>query len=252
MKSGLAKVLHEANGRPLAYYPIRAALESACDPVIAVVGYQGDRVRDRLTALFPDAPLRFATQEKQLGTAHAVLAARRALSRHRGRVLVLYGDVPLIQTATLAALARAGRRSPVAFVTMHPADPTGYGRIVRDGRGRPRAIVEHRDAGPEERAIGECNAGLYDLEAAFLWKALGRVGTKNAQGELYLTDLVAMAHEAGTPAVAVQAPMDEVSGVNDRVELAAAARVLRRRGLEAHMRAGVTVIDPRPPTSRTA
>lgn len=244
MKSGLAKVLHEANGKPLAYYPIRRALELRCDPVVVVVGHQGDEVRARLEELFPGAPLKFAVQKEQKGTAHAVLSARRALAGHTGRVLILYGDVPLLTDATLRTLTRAGRSNPVAFLSMRPADPTGYGRVVRDGRGRVTAIVEHKDAGPAERAIGECNAGLYDCDAAFLWKALRKVGTSNAQGEYYLTDLVAAAHGAGTPAVAVEAPVEEVSGVNDRVELAAAAKVLRRRLAEHWMRAGASLIDP--------
>jgi len=244
MKSGLAKVLHEANGKPLAWYPIRRALALRCDPVVVVVGHQGDEVRARLEALFPGAPLVFAVQREQKGTGHAVLAARRALAGHDGRVLILYGDVPLLTDETLRTLTRAGRGNPVAFLSMRPADPTGYGRVVRDARGRVEAIVEHKDASAAVRAIDECNAGLYDCDAAFLWKALRKVGASNAQGEYYLTDLIAAAHAAGRPAVAVEAPVEEVSGVNDRVELAAAARVLRRRIAERWMRAGVTLIDP--------
>ena len=244
MKSGLSKVLHEANGKPLAWYPVRRALELRCDPIVVVVGHQGDEVRARLEALFPGAPLKFAVQAEQKGTGHAVLCARRALAGHTGRLLVLYGDVPLLKTETLRTLTDAGRRNPVAFLSMRPADPTGYGRVVRDARGKVTAIVEHKDATPDQRAIGECNAGLYDCDAGFVWKALKSVGTANAQGEYYLTDLVAAAFAAGTPAVAVDAPVEEVSGVNDRVELAEAARVLRRRLAEKWMRAGVTLVDP--------
>lgn len=244
MKSGRAKVLHEANGKPLAWYPIQQALALKCDPVVVVVGHQGDEVRAQLEELFPDAPLRFAVQKEQLGTAHAVQAARRSVGTGASRILILYGDVPLLTTSTLRTLTRAGRRSPVAFLSMSPEDPTGYGRVVRDARGRVEAIVEHKDATAAQRAIGECNAGLYDCDATFLWKALRQVGASNAQGEYYLTDLVEAAAAAGTPAVAVEAPAEEVSGVNDRVELAAAARVLRRRICERWMRAGVTLIDP--------
>lgn len=244
MKSGLAKVLHEANGRPLAWYPIQRALELKCNPVVVVVGHQGDAVREKLESLFPGAPLQFAVQAEQKGTAHAVLCAKRALSGHDGRVLILYGDVPLLTTRTLESLTKAGRGKKVAFLTMRPEDPTGYGRVVRDAAGAVSAIVEHKDASPEQRQIRDCNAGLYDCDAAFLWKALKGVRTDNAQGEFYLTDLIAAAARAGEPAVAVEAPVAEVSGVNDKVELAEAARHLRRRLAEEHMRAGVTLIDP--------
>jgi bifunctional UDP-N-acetylglucosamine pyrophosphorylase/glucosamine-1-phosphate N-acetyltransferase len=244
MKSGTAKVLHAANGRPLAFYAARQALEAGCDPVVVVVGHQADEVREALSTHLPGAPLRFALQDRQLGTAHAVLSARRALGGHEGRVLILYGDVPLVQESTLRSLMAAGRRSPLALLSMRPTDPSGYGRVVRDARGRVTSIVEHRDASSEQLAVGECNAGLYDVDAAFLWAGLKKVGSRNAQGEFYLTDLVALAHELGTPAVAVEAAVEEVSGVNDRVELAAAGRVLLRRLLEKHMRAGVTIVDP--------
>jgi bifunctional UDP-N-acetylglucosamine pyrophosphorylase/glucosamine-1-phosphate N-acetyltransferase len=244
MKSGLAKVLHRANGRPLAYYPVRRAVELGCSPIVVVVGHQGDRVRDELTALFPDAGLKFAVQKEQKGTADAVLSARRALAGREGRVLILYGDVPLLTGDTLARLLARGGKAPVSFLTMCPPDPTGYGRVARDPAGRVRAIVEHKDATPAERELRECNAGIYDCDAAFLWKALRGVGARNAQRELYLTDMVAAAHAAGTPAVAVEAPPEEVAGVNDKVELAAAARTLRLRVVEAHQKAGAIVEDP--------
>ncbi|HWV38743.1 MAG TPA: bifunctional UDP-N-acetylglucosamine diphosphorylase/glucosamine-1-phosphate N-acetyltransferase GlmU [Vulgatibacter sp.] len=244
MKSNLAKVLHEANGRPLAWYPIRRALAMGCDPVVVVVGHQGEEVRERLESLFPGAPLCFAVQERQLGTGHAVRCAREALAGAEGRVLILYGDVPLLTEATLARLVEAGQGRTLAFLSMRPEDPTGYGRVVRDEAGAVRAIVEQKDASPEERALRECNAGIYDVDAAFLWRELENLDDENAQGELYLTDLVAAAHRAGDAAVAVEAPVDEVSGVNDRAELASAAKELRRRLVLAHMRAGVGMVDP--------
>lgn len=244
MKSALAKVLHRANGRPLAYYPVRRAVELRCHPIVVVVGHQGDRVQDELTRLFPDAGLKFAVQKEQKGTADAVRSARRALAGHDGRVLILYGDVPLLTGETLDRLLRRGGKAPVSFLTMCPPDPTGYGRVVRDEAGRVRAIVEHKDATAEERAVRECNAGIYDCDAAFLWKALRGVGAKNAQRELYLTDMVAAAFAAGTPAIGVEAPPEEVAGVNDKAELAAAARTLRERHVLSLMRAGVIVEDP--------
>ncbi len=244
MKSALAKVLHRANGRPLAYYPVRRAVELGCSPIVVVVGHQGDRVKEELTALFPEAGLKFAVQKEQKGTADAVLAARRALSGHDGRVLILYGDVPLLTGDTLATLIRKGGKAPVSFLTMCPPDPTGYGRVARDERGAVRAIIEHKDATPEERTLRECNAGIYACDAAFLWKALRGVGARNAQRELYLTDMVAAAYAAGRPAIGVEAPPEEVAGVNDKAELAAAARTLRGRVVDAHMKAGVIVEDP--------
>lgn len=244
MKSALSKVLHEANGRPLAWYPIRQALEMGCDPVVVVVGHQGGEVRDRLESLFPGAPLRFVVQEQQLGTGHAVRCAQEPLRDAAGRVLILYGDVPLLTAPTLSRLVEAGQGRTLAFLSMTPDDPTGYGRVIRDGDGNVRAIVEQKDASPDERAVRECNAGLYDVDAAFLWRELANVNDQNAQGEIYLTDLVAAAHRAGEAAVAVPAPVAEVSGVNDKAELAMAAKELRRRLALAHMRAGVSMIDP--------
>jgi bifunctional UDP-N-acetylglucosamine pyrophosphorylase/glucosamine-1-phosphate N-acetyltransferase len=139
--------------------------------------------------------------------------------------------------------ARARAKAPLAFATMNLAEPRGYGRVVRDGRGRPARIVEEKDATPAERVIGEVNAGLYCAEAGFLWRALARVGSRNAQGEFYLTDLVALAAR-GRPAAAIEVDPLEAFGVNDREELARAGRVLQRRRASALMRAGVTLEDP--------
>jgi bifunctional UDP-N-acetylglucosamine pyrophosphorylase/glucosamine-1-phosphate N-acetyltransferase len=244
MKSQKAKVLHEVAGRPLAYYPVKRALELGADRVVVVVGHQGDAVEAALSAAFPGAPLRFALQREQLGTAHAVLQAKGALRGHDGPVAILSGDTPLLQTETLRAVvaARGRGRAAIALATMTLDAPRGYGRIVRDGRGRPVRVVEEKDATEIERAITEVNAGLYCADAAFLWKGLARVGSKNAQGEFYLPDLVAMAPEGGAVAVAV--PPEEAAGVNDRAELARAARVLVGRLADAFMRAGVTIEDP--------
>jgi bifunctional UDP-N-acetylglucosamine pyrophosphorylase/glucosamine-1-phosphate N-acetyltransferase len=245
MKSRTAKVLHEIGGRPLAWYPVKRALDAGASPVVVVVGHQAEAVEAALVASLPGAPLRFAVQERQLGTAHAVLAARRALRGYDGPVAILSGDVPLLETDTLLRVvrARARARAPVAFATMTLDTPRGYGRVVRDAGGRPARIVEEKDASDAERAIREVNAGLYCADAAFLWKALARVGSDNAQDEFYLTDLVAMAARRDG-AIAVDVPPEEASGVNDREELARAARVLVRRRARALMRAGVTIEDP--------
>jgi bifunctional UDP-N-acetylglucosamine pyrophosphorylase/glucosamine-1-phosphate N-acetyltransferase len=245
MKSRTAKVLHEVGGRPLAWYAVKRALDAGASPVVVVVGHQAEAVEAALVASLPGAPLRFAVQEKQLGTAHAVLAARRGLRGYDGPVAILSGDVPLLETDTLLKVvrARSRARAPVAFATMTLEVPRGYGRIVRDAGGRPSRIVEEKDASDAERAIREVNAGLYCADATFLWKALAKVGADNAQEEFYLTDLVAMAARRDG-AVAVEVPPEEASGVNDREELARAGKVLLRRRARALMRAGVTIEDP--------
>jgi bifunctional UDP-N-acetylglucosamine pyrophosphorylase / glucosamine-1-phosphate N-acetyltransferase len=245
MKSARAKVLHEVAGRPLAYYPVKRALELGADPVVVVVGHQAEAVQAALTAALPGAPLRFARQERQLGTAHAVLQARQALRGHRGPVLILAGDTPLLTTAALRAVASAcaRARAPLSLATMVVKPPGGYGRVVRDGAGRPVRVVEAKDANPAELSISEVNSGLYCVEAAFLWKALGKVGSSNAQGEFYLPDLVAMA-AARSKVAAVEIAPAEAAGVNDRAELARAGRVLVERLAAGFAREGVTIEDP--------
>jgi bifunctional UDP-N-acetylglucosamine pyrophosphorylase / glucosamine-1-phosphate N-acetyltransferase len=245
MRSARAKVLHEVAGRPLAYYPVKRALELGASRVVVVVGHQAEAVQAALTAALPGAPLRFALQAEQLGTAHAVLQARPALRGHAGPVLILSGDTPLLTVGTLRAVvaARARRRAPLALATMVLPTPRGYGRVVRDGRDRPVRVVEEKDASPEERALAEVNTGLYCVEAGFLWRGLRRVGSANAQGEFYLPDLVAMAAARGGVA-AVQVPSEEAAGVNDRLELSRVGRVLVSRMAEAFARSGATIEDP--------
>jgi bifunctional UDP-N-acetylglucosamine pyrophosphorylase/glucosamine-1-phosphate N-acetyltransferase len=242
MKSQKAKVLHEACGRPLAWFPIRRALELGASPVVVVVGHQAEEVERSLRAALPGAPLRFAIQREQLGTAHAVLAAREALADHAGPVLILSGDTPLLTTATLRAVVDARGARPAAFATMTLDEPFGYGRVVRSG-GKPSRIVEEADATASQRRLREVNAGLYSADAAFLWKTLAKVGSANAQNEFYLTDLVSAAAR-GKGAVAVPVPAEEAAGVNDRAQLAEVVRVLTRRIADGYMKAGVTIENP--------
>ena len=239
MKSGKAKVLHEALGRPLAYFPIRAALALDCAPVVVVVGHQADEVEQELSRQFAGAPLRFALQADQLGTGHAVLQAEEALRGFEGDVLILAADVPLIRPDTLRKLAQAKGDADVALLSCKAKDPTGYGRIVKSASGDVSRIVEEKDATAEERAIDEVNASIYLAGAKFLFQALRSVGRKNAQGEYYLTDVVAKGRS-----VAVLAEESEVSGVNDRAQLAASARELRARKNAQLMKDGVTILDP--------
>jgi bifunctional UDP-N-acetylglucosamine pyrophosphorylase/glucosamine-1-phosphate N-acetyltransferase len=243
MKARRTKVLHEVCGRPLAYYPVKRALEAAADPVVVVVGHQSDDVQVALTAHLPGAPLRFVIQKEQLGTAHAVLSARTALRGFDGPVLILSGDAPLLTADTLRTVIEKRGRAALAFATMTLENPTGYGRVVHAPHGGPALVVEEKDATPEERTIKEVNAGLYCADAAFLWKTLSRVGAKNVQREFYLTDLVALAAE-GPGAVAARVPPFEAAGVNDQEELSLAARAMTRHIGQALMKAGVTIEDP--------
>ena len=239
MKSAKAKVLHEAAGRPMAFFPLRAALALDASPVVVVVGYQAQSVEAELSRLFAGAPLRFAVQAEQLGTGHAVLCAEEALRGFEGSVLILAADVPLIRPETLQKLVRAKEDADVALVTCRARAPEGYGRVVRKADGTVARIVEEKDASAAERRIDEVNASIYLANARFLFSALRGLGRSNAQSEYYLTDIVARGR-----AVAVEAEEKEVSGVNDRAQLAFSAAQLRERRNAQLMKDGVTLIDP--------
>ncbi|MCA9710612.1 MAG: NTP transferase domain-containing protein, partial [Myxococcales bacterium] len=201
MASDLPKVLHPMLGEPLVAFPIRAARDAGAGTVVVVVGYEGERVQAEVDARFPGAGgwLRYATQAEQLGTGHAVMCALPELPKAddapQGVALVLSGDVPLLRAQTLQALHEACRASTagLALATFRPDDPAGYGRILRDDAGRVLGIREHRDASEAERAVGECNAGTYAIDLLHLRADLPSLGRSNAQGEIYLTDLVALA-----------------------------------------------------------
>jgi bifunctional UDP-N-acetylglucosamine pyrophosphorylase/glucosamine-1-phosphate N-acetyltransferase len=244
MKSGLAKVLHQAAGQPLIRYPVQAARQAGADPIVLVVGHQGDLVRD---CFVTDTDVRFARQEEQLGTGHAVACASRELAGFRGTALILCGDTPLLRGETLAELLafHHERSATVTVLTALLDDPTGYGRVVRDETGQLLRIVEQKDAAPHEREIREINSGIYCMDASFLSGNIGAIGNDNAQQEFYLTDLVATAVRQGLPCLAMAATdPDEVMGVNDRAQLAEAARLLRRRINRDLMLSGVTLTDP--------
>ena len=184
MKSERTKVLHPLLGRPLCAWPLQRALDVRADVVVAVVGHQAEAVESAVRATFPDAPLRFALQKEQRGTGDAVRAARGALEGFQGRVLILYGDVPLLRAETLSALlaAHAQAGGLLSLVSCRLQDPTGYGRVVREG-GRVTRIVAHKDARPAERATTAGNAGIYVLESRFLWDALDRHQLKTGRGQ---------------------------------------------------------------------
>jgi bifunctional UDP-N-acetylglucosamine pyrophosphorylase / glucosamine-1-phosphate N-acetyltransferase len=244
MKSDRAKVLHLVGGVPMICHPVALARELGATRIIAVLGHQLPAVREALVQRFGEGAVEVAEQREQLGTGHAVMQALPALAGFEGAVVILSGDVPLLQKETVARLVAAYEPAgPLAFITMRPRGPHMYGRVVRDAGGAVVRIVEHKDATEAERALDEVNSGIYCVNAAFLRRALAGLENRNAQGEFYLTDLVARAALQARVAT-VEAPPDEVMGINDRVELARADALWRLRRCEALMRAGVTIRDP--------
>jgi bifunctional UDP-N-acetylglucosamine pyrophosphorylase / glucosamine-1-phosphate N-acetyltransferase len=244
MKSEKAKLLHPLLGHPLCWYPIRRALELGVSRIVAVLGHQATEVRAALEQSFPGQPIRFALQTEQKGSADAARSAQSQLSDHSGPIVILNGDLPLIRVASLQALVDAYRKSKavLAIATAIFPDPTGYGRVVRSGQ-RVLRVVEEKDSTPKQKKIRECNAGIYVAQSAFLWDALEKIRSDNAQQELYLTDLVELAarkKKVGSDSIAAE----DAAGVNDRAELAACAKVLQRRINCGWMKAGVTVLDP--------
>ena len=247
MKSKTMKVLHPIAGRTMVGHVLHAARQLEPTRIVAVVGHQREQVGAHIEELVPDVTL--AVQETQEGTAHAVRTAWEALppEARTGTVVVAYGDTPLLEGRTLARFVQSHRESPVAMsiLTGVVSDPTGYGRIVRDEHDAVAAIVEEKDATPEQAAIAEINSGILAFDAEFLDEVLPRIGNDNAKGEYYLTDAVALAREAGrTVAAFAIEDVVQTEGANDRVQLAALGRELNRRIVERWMRAGVTVIDP--------
>ncbi len=234
MRSTTPKVLHEVCGRTLLGHVLAAVEPLGAERVLVVVGHGRDEV---IAALPPYATA--VVQSEQRGTGHAVRIALDAVPDVEGDVLVLYADMPLLRTETLAALL-AAHDGDVTLLSARVPAPTGYGRVVRDGSGRASGIVEEKDATDDQRAIDEINAGVYVFAAAAVRAALGKLSTDNAQGEEYLTDVVGILGGA----TVVEAGADEVAGVNDRAQLAAAGAALRDRVLRDAMLAGVTVVDP--------
>jgi bifunctional UDP-N-acetylglucosamine pyrophosphorylase/glucosamine-1-phosphate N-acetyltransferase len=229
MRSARVKVLHPLLGRPLVVYPIELARALGADPVIAVLGHQRDAVEAALLDRFGAGAVGTVEQTEQRGTGHAVRLAMPALRRFAGIVVILYGDVPLLRLETVRALVGTARRySCLAMVTTTPPDPTGYGRILRDQRGHVIGVVEHKDASPEELAVGEINAGIYAAPADFLRAATAGLNARNAQGEYYLTDIIERAAR-NIGVSTIEADFRDVSGINDRRQLGESEAILRAR-----------------------
>ena len=240
MKSTLPKVLHPLAGRPLLKHVIDVAQSLQPGDVMVVYGHGGDVVRETLKA----EKVAWALQAEQKGTGHAVQQALPAL-KDDSLVLVLYGDVPLIQRGTLEALVKLAGAKSMSLLSMVVDDPTGYGRIVRNARGQVQKIVEHKDASKPQLKIKECNTGIMAVPAKLLRKWLGKLRNDNAQGEYYLTDVVAMAVKDKVKVEALIAPSAaEVLGVNDKVQLAEVEGYRRAQVARDLMIAGVTLTDP--------
>jgi bifunctional UDP-N-acetylglucosamine pyrophosphorylase / glucosamine-1-phosphate N-acetyltransferase len=245
MKSSVPKVLHELAGRTLIGHAVAAAEALQPEHLVVVIGHGREQVAEHLAATAPEATI--VVQDRQLGTGHAVACALEALPELEGVVVVTYGDVPLLGPDTVTDLVarHLDDGNAVTVLTAEVADPTGYGRIVRDADGGVLGIVEHKDASSSVLEIREINSGIYAFDAGALQACLTRLDTDNAQGELYLTDVLGMARTDGRR-VGAQPIIDswQTEGVNDRVQLAELYRELNRRVLDRWMRAGVTVLDP--------
>ncbi|WP_052274471.1 bifunctional UDP-N-acetylglucosamine diphosphorylase/glucosamine-1-phosphate N-acetyltransferase GlmU [Arthrobacter sp. L77] len=250
MKSRTPKILHPIGGISMIGHALRAARAIGPRELAVVVRHERDRVAEHVGSVDPEAVL--IDQDELPGTGRAVQVALEGLDARTGSplsgtVVVTYGDVPLLTSETLQELVAVhhGEANAVSVLTAVLEDPTGYGRIQRHEDGTVLAIVEHKDASPEQRAIREVNSGIYAFDADVLRRALTQVDASNAQGEMYLTDVLAIARaDGGRVAAVVQEDRWQVEGANDRVQLAALGAELNRRVVGRWMLAGVTVVDP--------
>ena len=242
MKSARAKVLHEVFFRPMLHHVLNAVTTASVNECAVIIGHQ----RDEVSSAMHGFPVITVVQEQQLGTGHAVLCAEPACTQS-DTVMILCGDTPLIQPATLQAMIAAHQQgnSSLTLMTTLLDNPFGYGRILCAGQDSVAAIVEEKDATVEQRAIREVNAGIYLVDRQFLFTALRQVGTDNSQGEIYLTDIVAIANQKGLQVKKFVHPHAlDVLGVNSRVELAQAHAILQYRRNHELMLSGVTLYDP--------
>jgi bifunctional UDP-N-acetylglucosamine pyrophosphorylase/glucosamine-1-phosphate N-acetyltransferase len=242
MKSKRPKVLHDVAGRSMLAHVLAAVASAGAERVCVVVGPGQDDVAKEAQRALPGASI--AIQEERLGTAHAVLSARKALKEEPDDVVIAFGDTPLVTAGTFARLRQPlADGAAVVVLGFEARDPTGYGRLVFSGD-RLAAIREHRDASQDERAITFCNSGLMAVRGDLALDLLGRIENRNAKNEYYLTDIVEIADALGHKVVAVDAPEAEVQGINDRAQLAGAERDLQNRLRAAAMAAGATLIAP--------
>lgn len=242
MKSKLYKVMHPVMGKPMVGHVVEEAKEANVDQIVTVTGVGSEVVKDFLG----DKSV-YVTQEEQLGTAHAVMQASEFLENKEGTTLVICGDTPLLTSETLEGLLdfHEDQKSKGTILTANAEDPHGYGRVIRSEDGSVSKIVEQKDASEGEQSVQEINTGTYCFDNKALFEALSKVGNENAQGEYYLPDVIEILKEEGELVSAFQLEsMDEALGVNDRVALSEANRLMKERINEKHMRNGVTLIDP--------
>jgi bifunctional UDP-N-acetylglucosamine pyrophosphorylase/glucosamine-1-phosphate N-acetyltransferase len=243
MKSDLAKVLHEIAGQPMLAHVMDAALTSGLGDAALVVAPGMDDVENVARDAYPDA--RAFIQEKQLGTAHAVLSAREALDGFSGDVVILYGDTPLIRPRTISKILDALKQgAALAVLGFEAQDPAGYGRLLTDKSGALTAVREEKDASEEERSVRLCNSGVFAFQGEILLGLLDKIGNENAKGEYYLTDAVELARKDGLKAAIVVCAEQEVMGVNSKVQLAAAEAELQSRLRTRAMEDGATLVAP--------
>ncbi|MDA7946743.1 MAG: bifunctional UDP-N-acetylglucosamine diphosphorylase/glucosamine-1-phosphate N-acetyltransferase GlmU [Hyphomicrobiaceae bacterium] len=243
MKSSHPKVLHEIAGRSMLGRVMETARESGLEQIAVVVAPGMDAVRDAAEAIHPDVGV--FVQEEQLGTAHAVLAAREALADFSGDAIILYGDTPLLRPQTVRRILNLlGDEADLAVLGFEAQDPTGYGRLITDADGTLVAVREEKDATDEERKVRLCNSGVFAFRGEYLPGLLERIGNDNAKGEYYLTDAVEIARADGLKTGVVVCPEEEVMGVNSKVQLAEAEAELQNRLRREAMEAGVTLLAP--------
>lgn len=241
MKSALPKVLHPMAGLPMIHYVIEAATRSGADRIVAVVGHGKDQVAAYVEQAFGDR-VRIAHQEQQLGTGDAARAGLSAIGEESGHVLILCGDTPLLDSAELSKLSELmDEGALVALLSSEPEDPTGYGRILRNEHQEITGIREERDCSPAERKIREVNSGVYLVNSTFLKEALPALKPQNAQGELYLTDIIAMAAEKRGVRARIAKDHSALSGINDRAQLAAAEEIIYHQIADTHRKNGITI-----------
>ena len=249
MKSDTPKVLHPVAGRPMLFYPVEVVKSLGIKKTIIIVGHKAEKVIRALNPELrtPNSKLIYVKQEPQLGTGHAVLCAENSLKTFKGNCLILSGDVPLITKETIQGLLNlhAKKKAVISFISTVVEDPSGYGRVLRDENNSVIRIVEHKDASIEEKAINEINTGIYCISAAFLFSGLKNIKKENAQGEYYLPDLIEVAaNQGGRVACLTHIKPAEVMGINNRIELAEANKVMRQRVNNELMLYGVTLLDP--------
>ena len=243
MKSALPKVLHPVAGRPMLFYGLNVLKELRIKKTVVIIGYGAMSVKEA----FASEKAVFVEQKKQLGTGHAVACGLKALKGFSGDVLIVSGDVPLITKDTLKALKQVKDRkrgSPLALITTILDNPSGYGRVIRDRDRKVVRIVEDKDAKAGERAVHEVNTGIYLITSDFLFRNIKKISSSNAQREYYLPDLIELASSAGQRVAALtHIEPEEVMGVNNRLELAKASGIMRKRVMD-FMLQGVTIVAP--------